>query len=65
MLSKNRASAVVFSSNLHYFELAAIEDGVVLAELCDTSTDEDIYINNLLVERGFANDTGLRYVSQL
>jgi len=37
----------------------AIEDGVVLAELCDTSTDEDIYINNLLVERGFANDTGL------
>lgn len=31
------------------------------AELCDTSTDEDIYINYLLVNKGFAVSTGQRY----
>ena len=41
---------------------SAIEDGVPLVELCDTSTDDDVYINYLFVQKGFANSTGIRCV---
>eukprot|EP00794_Sanderia_malayensis_P000322 gene322-953_t len=35
-----------------------IEGGVLIVELCDTSTEDDIYINNLLVQNNFALSTG-------
>ena len=65
------AAAIPFAANqdltpmltVHtYLFFSAIEDGVPLVELCDTSTDDDVYINYLFVQRGFANSTGIRCV---
>ena len=37
-----------------------MEDDKMAVELCDTSTEDDVYINHLMVKDGYAISTGPR-----